>query len=68
LKIARTPDDTELLRDEAEVIGKVRYEHFPELRGAPNFGGRLGILRSNAGDTTLAQRLRADGKIQIDML
>ena len=68
LKIARTPDDSELLRDEADVLGKLRDEHFPELRGTPNFGGRLGILMSNAGDTTLAQRLRADGKLQIDML
>jgi hypothetical protein len=68
LKIARTPDDSELLRDEAEILGKLRDEHFPELRGTPNFGGRLGILMSNAGETTLAQRLRADGKLQIDML
>ena len=68
LKIARTPDDSELLRDEADVLGKLRDEHFPELRGTANFGGRLGILMSNAGETTLAQRLRADGKLQIDML
>ncbi len=68
LKIARTPDDSELLRDEADALAKLRDEHFPELRGTPKFGGRLGILMSNAGDTTLAQRLRADGKLQIDML
>jgi protein kinase-like protein len=49
-------------------LGKLRDDHFPELRGTPNFGDRLGILMSNAGDTTLAQRLRADGKLQIDML
>ena len=32
----------------------------------PDSGGRFGIPTSNAGDTTLAQRLRADSKLQID--
>src|SRR5208282_1387007 len=35
LKIARTPDDSELLHDEADVLSKLRDDHFPELRGTP---------------------------------
>ncbi|MGH7916699.1 MAG: protein kinase domain-containing protein, partial [Candidatus Binataceae bacterium] len=42
LKIARTPEDSDLLRDEADALAKLRDEHFPELRGTPKFGARLG--------------------------
>jgi predicted Ser/Thr protein kinase len=68
MKIARTPEDSETLRQEAEVLRKLRDQHFPELRGTQWFGGRLAILMSNAGDKTLAQWLRDQGKLHVDML
>ncbi len=79
LKIARTSDDNSLLQQEAEVLKGLQeraatLKHpgarfFPVLRSAPDVGGeRAAILISSAGERTLAQRLREQGKLHVEML
>lgn len=68
LKIAASPDHDERLRAEAEILRKIRHQHVVEILGEVEVGDRAGILMERAGEGTLAQRLRREGRIQPELL
>lgn len=68
LKIASTPDDSERLREEGEVLAKLRHQSIVALEATLVFGERVGLLLQKAGDETLAQRLREEGRLHLDLL
>ena len=68
LKLAFDPARNERLKNEAEVLGKLRDRHVVELIGTEEIGERLGIFMARAGESTLAQRLRKEGRLELELL
>lgn len=68
LKIARTPEHDATLEDEAEVLRQLRHQHVVEIYDDVRLAGRRALVLARAGETTLAQRLRADGRLSLDLL
>jgi len=68
LKLALDPGLNARLLDEAEVLRQLRHHLIVELHRTVNIGDRVGILMAKAGEETLAQRLRADGRLHVDLL
>jgi serine/threonine protein kinase len=68
LKLALDPNQNDRLRGEGEVLVKLRHQHIVELHGTAKIGDRFGLLMAKAGDETLAQRLRAEGRLHVDLL
>ena len=68
LKVARTPDDDDRLRQEAEALGKVRSEFIVGLREVREIRGRAVLVLDKSGDETLAERLRKEGRLSLDLL
>jgi serine/threonine protein kinase len=68
LKIAASTDHNERLRGEAEVLAKLRHERIVEFRGLVEVGDRADILMAKAGDQTLGQRLRLEGRLHVELL
>lgn len=68
LKLSLGPGHDERLRDEGEVIEQLRHSRVVGLLDKLRIGGRTGLLLEKAGDETLAQRLRKDGRLGVDLL
>jgi serine/threonine protein kinase len=68
LKLALDPEQNERLLGEGEVLRQLRHQHIVELLDTVRMGDRVGLLMQNAGDETLAQRLRAEGRLHVDLL
>lgn len=68
LKLALDPRHNERLRGEAEVLAKLRDRHVVELLSAVEIGERVGLLMARAGDSTLAQRIRKEGRLELELL
>lgn len=68
LKIARDAEHDQTLRDEAEVLRKLRHQYVVELLGTVTVGGRTGILMARAGHRTLGDRLRREGRLSLELL
>lgn len=75
LKVANDPEHNSRLQDEADVLKGLRHSHIVDFRGTAEVGNRLGILmqpvlvdREKYRIETLAQRLRKDGPLRIDLL
>lgn len=68
LKIAADPKDNELLRSEAEALQKLRHHLIVELFHVYEYGDRVALHMAKAGDKTLGQRLREEGKLHVDLL
>lgn len=68
LKLALDPQYNERLRDEAEVLEKLRDRHIVELREVVEIGDHAGLLMARAGDATLAQRLHKEGRLELELL
>ncbi len=68
LKLAASSDLNDRLRGEAEVLAKLRHQHVVEFRGTVEIADRVGILMARAGEQTLAQRLRAEGRLHVELL
>lgn len=68
LKLALDPEQNERLVDEGEVLRKLRHQHIVELLDTVTIGDRRGLLMEQAGGETLAQRLRAEGRLHVDLL
>lgn len=66
LKVARGPDDNPRLRDEGEVLGKVRSAYVVGLHGVTEMHGRTVLVLDKAGDQTLAAHLREFGKCDLE--
>src|SRR5205085_9649224 len=68
LEVARDVGDNERLRQEAEVLKKVRSEFIVGLHDIVEMGGRAVLVLDKAGDETLAERLRNEGPCGLDLL
>ena len=56
------------LRAETEVIRKLSYPGVVRCVDVVEIYGRVGLVLDQAGDLTLAQRLRVDGRLPLDLL
>jgi len=68
LKAASDPKHNARLRDEAEILQKLRHQHIVEYCDRLEIGGRYCILMRRAGLDTLGQRLRKEGRLHVDLL
>jgi serine/threonine protein kinase len=69
LKVALEPEDNARLKAEVEVLRKLRRHQFiVQLHDERDYQGRVGILMDRAGDKTLAQRLREEGRLHLELL
>jgi serine/threonine protein kinase len=69
LKVALEPSDSARLRAEADLLRKLRRHQFiVQVHDVADYGGRVGVLMDKAGDTTLAQRLREEGRLHLELL
>ena len=68
LKVAREPEDNARLREEAEAIRKVRSEFIVGLHEVREIRGRTVLVLDKSGDETLAERLRKEGRLGLELL
>jgi serine/threonine protein kinase len=68
LKLALTPDQNDRLRDEGEVLQKLRHPRIVACHGVVEIGDRVGLLLESGGEETLRDRLREDGRQTQDLL
>jgi serine/threonine protein kinase len=68
LKVARGPEHEERLRDEGEVLAKLRHPGIVEYRGTLEIGGRVALELGWAGEATLGEQLRREGRLHLDLL
>ncbi|MFO0881530.1 MAG: BREX system serine/threonine kinase PglW [Gemmataceae bacterium] len=75
LKVASNEDKARRVRDEGEVLAKLRHPYVAQFCSAVDFGATSGILISPAyaekADRkieTLGQRLRKEGRLHVDLL
>ena len=68
LKVANSEDHTQRVRDEGEVLGKLRHQHIIEHIETLTLGDKSCLLLRSAGPETLGQRLRKEGRLHVDLL
>lgn len=68
LKVASDPEHNPRLQDEGEVLSKLHHQHIVEYYETLSVGDRTCVLMRRAGQETLGQRLRAEGRLHIDLL
>ncbi len=73
LKVALSPEQNDRLHAEAEVMRRLRHQYIVELHDVLTFhdgtgGERVGLLMARAGDATLADRLRDEGRLHLELL
>jgi serine/threonine protein kinase len=68
LKVASKPEHNDRLRQEFDVLGRLRHPNVVAPFAFLEFGPIHGFTMERAGEETLAQRLRKDEKLEIDLL
>ena len=68
LKVASSPEQNDRLRTEGEVLRKLRHQHIVEIHDVIETGGLVGLLLDKAGETTLGNRIRTDGRLHLEWL
>lgn len=68
LKAASDPAHNQRLKDESEVLQKLRHQHIVEYCDTLVIGDRRCVLMRRAGQEMLSQRLRKEGRLHIDLL
>ncbi len=68
LKIAIDNDHNQRIKDEGEVLQKLSHNLFVRCHQILELNHRSAILLDRAGEQTLAQRLRQDGRLNLDLL
>ncbi|MGH9891949.1 MAG: protein kinase domain-containing protein, partial [bacterium] len=68
LKVASDVAHNERLIAEGEVLAKLRYPNVVELRRTLTVSGRTALLMQKAGQKTLAQRVREETRLSLDLL
>ena len=68
LKVASDPDHNQRLKDEGEVLQQCRHPHIVEYCDMFSIGDRMCVLMRRAGQETLGQRLRKEGRLHVDLL
>ena len=69
LKVALEEAKADRLREEAEVLGEVRERRVVALLDGPlSVGGRTALVLEDAGRESLAELIRREGRLSIDLL
>jgi serine/threonine protein kinase/transcriptional regulator with XRE-family HTH domain len=68
LKLAIDADADRRIRAEADVLRKLDHPRIVQLQEVVPVGERLGLLLERAGEKTVAQRLREEGRFQLEFL
>lgn len=68
LKVALDSSQNDHLIAEAAALRKLRHQFIVELHDELRFGDRVGLLLSKAGEETLADRIREEGRIALEHL
>jgi serine/threonine protein kinase len=68
LKVPNTEEFFQRVREEGQVLGKLRHQHIVEYVETVPIGGKPCLLLRSAGPETLGQRLRKEGRLHIDLL
>ncbi len=68
LKVASEAAHNDRLVAEGEVLAKLRHANVVEYRKTLRVSGRTALLMSKAGDRTLAQRLRDEARLSLDLM
>ncbi|MEJ7787973.1 MAG: protein kinase, partial [Solirubrobacteraceae bacterium] len=69
IKVANDPERNDRLRDEGEVLAKLRHPAIIEVYGEPlDIADRTGLLLEYAAEGTLAQQLRRQGGLSLGNL
>ena len=73
LKVALSAEHNDRLRAEADVLRRLRHQYVVELHDDLTFkdragGERVGLLMARAGEATLADRLREEGRLHLELL
>ncbi|MGH9318788.1 MAG: protein kinase domain-containing protein [Vicinamibacteria bacterium] len=68
LKVALTPEHNERLEAEAEVLRTLRHQFIVALHEVLRFEDRVGLLMAYATEGTLAERLREEGRLHLELL
>jgi serine/threonine protein kinase len=68
LKVAHDAAHNEALRGEGEALAKLRHPNIIKYEKTLSIGGRTALQLVSAGDTTLAQRIKQEGRLSLDML
>lgn len=68
LKLSNRPEHNDRLAAEAEVLKKLRHANIVEAYETVTVGDLVGFTMQSAGDKTLAQRLRSEGRLHLEHL
>ena len=68
LKVALSSENNGRLEAEADVLRSLRHQYIVEWHDTLRFGERVGLLMARAGDSTLADRLREEGRLHLELL
>jgi serine/threonine protein kinase len=68
LKVPNADEFAQRVRDEGEVLAKLRHQHVVEHVETLTVGGRPCLLLRSAGPETLGERLRKEGRLHVDLL
>lgn len=68
LKIARDITLNERLRQEGEVLRRLRHQHVVEIFEVVEVSGHVALFLELAGDQTLSERIRKEGALTLDLL
>ena len=68
LKVACDLAHNDRLLDEGEVLAGLHHQNIVEYRRTLSVAGRTALLMRSAGPKTLAQKIKEDGRLQLDLL
>ena len=68
LKVALDEAHGDRIRAEAEVLRRLHHQNIVRFEGEVTTSGRAGILMERAGEKTLAQWIRGDDQLSLDLM
>jgi serine/threonine protein kinase len=68
LKLASSAEHNERIREEASALRKLHHQNVIEIFDHVEINGLAGFTMDRAGDKTLAQRLRSEGRLHLELL
>ncbi len=68
LKIANQPENNDRIRAEFEALSRLGHPGIVRVHRIIDIPPRVGFLMDRAGTETLASRIRADGRLHLDLL
>jgi len=68
LKLANNTEHNQRIREEASALRKLRHQNVIEIFDDVEINGLAGFTMDRAGDKTLAQRLRSEGRLHLELL